>query len=102
VPEVVLPAVRDDCKPVWHLFVVQVDNRDAVQQALADKGIATALHYPVPLHLQRAYARMNLSEGAFPVAEACAKRLLSLPMYAELADDQIDYVCRSLIEAVRK
>ncbi len=102
VPEVVLPKVREDCKPIWHLFVLQVDNRDDVQKALAEKGVATALHYPVPLHLQKAYAHMNLPEGTFPVAEAYAKRLLSLPMYAELADDQIDYVCRCLKEVVRK
>ena len=102
VPEVVLPGVREDCTPVWHLFVVHVDNRDAVQQALAEKGVATALHYPVPLHLQRAYAHMNLKEGTFPVAESYAQRLLSLPMYAELTDDQIRYVCDCLKEAVRR
>ena len=102
VPEVVLPGVREDCTPIWHLFVVQIDNRDSVQQSLAEKGVATALHYPVPLHLQRAYAHMNLAEGAFPVAEAYARRLLSLPMYAELNDDQIDYVCQCLKEVVRK
>lgn len=102
VPEVVLPGVREDCTPVWHLFVVHVDNRDAVQQALAEKGVATALHYPVPLHLQRAYAHMNLKEGTFPVAESYAQRLLSLPMYAELTDDQIGYVCDCLKEAVRR
>lgn len=100
VPGVVLPAVREDCTPVWHLFVVQVENRDAVQKALAGKGVATALHYPVPLHLQQAYAHMGLHEGTFPVAEAYAKRLLSLPMYAELTDDQIQYVCQCLAEAL--
>jgi dTDP-4-amino-4,6-dideoxygalactose transaminase len=102
VPEVVLPEVNEGCKPIWHLFVVQVDDRDAVQKALAEKGVSTALHYPVPLHLQRAYAHLGLSEGTFPVAESYAKRLMSLPMYPELTDDQIEYVCRCLKEAVQK
>ena len=87
---------------MWHLFVVQVDDRDAVQEALKEKGIATGLHYPVPLHLQRAYARLGLGEGSFPVTEAYAKRLLSLPMFPELTDGQIAYVCNTLKDVIGK
>ena len=96
---VTLPEVLDGVLPVWHLFVIQVDNRDAVQATLKDKGVATGLHYPVPLHLQKAYAGLGLPEGAFPVTEAYAKRLLSLPMFPELTENQVAYVCECLKEA---
>ena len=93
---IVLPAVAEGCLPVWHLFVVQVEHRDAVAEALKVNGIATGLHYPVPLHLQKAYARLGHREGSFPVAEAYAKRLLSLPMFPELEEEQLFFVCQTL------
>ena len=97
---VTLPVVLDGCTPVWHLFVIQVDQRDAVQEALKERGVATALHYPVPLHLQKAYAHLGLGEGSLPVTEHYTKRLLSLPMFPELTEEQIDHVCDSLKEVV--
>jgi dTDP-3-amino-3,4,6-trideoxy-alpha-D-glucose transaminase len=100
VEDIVLPEVAPGCLPVWHLFVVQVPARDQVQQTLKELGVQTGLHYPVPLHLQQAYAHLGYGDGAFPVAESVAKRLLSLPMFAEMTDAQIDYVCDSLIRAV--
>jgi len=96
---VTLPKVLEDVLPVWHLFVIQVGHRDAVQAALKERGVATGLHYPVPLHLQKAYARLGYAEGAFPVSEAYAKRLLSLPMFPELTEEQVAYVCECLKEA---
>jgi dTDP-4-amino-4,6-dideoxygalactose transaminase len=99
VEDIVLPEVNPDCLPVWHLFIVQVPARDQIQHALKEAGVHTGLHYPVPLHLQEAYQHLGYAEGAFPVAESVAKRLLSLPMYAELTNDQVDYVCDQLIRA---
>ncbi len=99
-PKIKLPATGEGCKPVYHLFVVQVDNRDQVAEKLKAKGIATGLHYPIPLHLQKAYAYRGMKEGDFPLTEKAAKRILSLPMFPELTNEQIDYVCASLIEAV--
>ncbi len=98
--DVVVPAVAPHCLPVWHLYVVLVPARDVVQAALKDRGVHTGLHYPVPLHLQEAYAHLGYSEGAFPVAESCGRRLLSLPMYPDLSEAQIEHVCNSLTEAV--
>jgi len=92
----VLPTVADGCLPIYHLFVIQVDSRDAVAEALKKKGIGTGLHYPVPLHLQKAYSYMKISEGSFPVTEAYSRRLLSLPMFPELTEEQINYVCKEL------
>lgn len=100
VEDIFLPEVAPDCLPVWHLFVVQVPARDRVQQVLKELGVHTGLHYPVPLHLQEAYRHLGHAEGAFPAAESAAKRLLSLPMFAELTDAQVDYVCDCLIRTV--
>jgi dTDP-4-amino-4,6-dideoxygalactose transaminase len=93
---VILPKANKRCLHVYHLFVIQVDNRDDVVEALKQMGISTGLHYPIPLHLQKAYEHMGLEVGSFPVAEACAKSLLSLPMYPELSEEQIVYVCDCL------
>lgn len=98
--QIVLPHVDGDCLPVWHLFVVQVDHRDEIQEALKARGIATGLHYPVPLHLQGAYSHLGMGKGAFPVSEAYCERLLSLPIYPELTADQIHYVCENIRELV--
>jgi dTDP-4-amino-4,6-dideoxygalactose transaminase len=69
---------------VYHLYVVEVENRAHVQRVLAERGIATGIHYPVPIHLQPAYADLDLRRGAFPNTERAAERILSLPMFPEL------------------
>jgi len=93
-------AIRDDVEPAYHLYVVQVDDRDAVREKLMADGIESGIHYPVPLHLQPAYRGLGYGPGDFPVAEAMAPRLLSLPMYPEISDEQIDYVVDRLRAAV--
>ncbi|HEX72275.1 MAG TPA: DegT/DnrJ/EryC1/StrS family aminotransferase [Candidatus Hydrogenedentes bacterium] len=101
-PGVVAPKVADGCLPVWHLFVIQAEKRDAVADALRERGVGTGLHYPVPLHLQEAYRHLGVPEGALPVTEACSRRLLSLPMFPGLTEAQIDYVCESLAAVMGK
>lgn len=96
-----LPKIAPENIPSYHLYVVQVDNRDFVMKSLAEKGIATGLHYPLPLHLQEAYSHLQLPTGSFPVTESCAQRLLSLPMYPELTEEQIVYICDSLKEILK-
>ncbi len=83
---------------VYHLFVVRVPERDRVREFLQSRGIATGLHYPLPLHQQVAYRHLNLAAGTFPVTEGAAAEILSLPMYPELRADQVDYVSATLIE----
>lgn len=83
---------------VYHLYVVKAEKRDQLQKYLEEKGIATGLHYPVPLHRQRAFSHLGYSQGDFPVAERISDEILSLPMYAELTDEQIDYVCETIRE----
>jgi dTDP-4-amino-4,6-dideoxygalactose transaminase len=100
-PEVITPKVSSDCLPVYHLYIIQVEQRDKIAAALNEDGIATGLHYPIPLHLQEAYRGMALAEGTFPVTERVARRLLSLPMYPELSRNQIEYVCDRLKNAIK-
>lgn len=83
---------------VYHLYVVQSEHRDELQEWLGSKGIATGIHYPIPIHLQPAYAHLGHSEGDFPIAEAYARRTLSLPMFPELTKEQI----KKVAEAIRQ
>jgi len=83
--EVVLPFEPANSKAVYHLYVVQVEDRDQVQAELGHQNIGTGIHYPIPLHLQKAYINLGHSHGAFPVTENAAKRILSLPMFPNLS-----------------
>lgn len=87
-----LPKVLDGTDPVWHLFVVTTEDRNALAAHLDRLGIQTAMHYPVPCHLQKAYASLGYKEGQFPRSEYLASHCLSLPMFAELSDAEADRV----------
>lgn len=100
IPGVTIPVEADFAMSVYHLYVILIDDRDRLQQFLGDKGIATGLHYPMPLHLQKAYEHLGFKEGAFPVTENVAGRLLSLPMYPQLSKKQIEYVAESIKEFI--
>jgi dTDP-4-amino-4,6-dideoxygalactose transaminase len=75
-------------KAVYHLYVVRVENREELMEQLKKAGIGTAIHYPIPLHLQKAYASLNYREGDFPVAERVSAEILSLPMFPQLTVEQ--------------
>ncbi|MGA9997622.1 MAG: DegT/DnrJ/EryC1/StrS family aminotransferase [Pyrinomonadaceae bacterium] len=92
----VLPYTPSWAEAVWHLFVVRHPKRDLLQKHLGERAIATLIHYPVPPHLQRAYSDLGYHAGQFPISEAMAAEVLSLPMSAHLAQDEADYVVRSL------
>ena len=98
VPGLTLPFVPDWAEPVWHLFVVRHPRRDALQKTLAEAGIGTLIHYPIPPHLQPAYAELGLGVGAFPVAEAIHREVLSLPLWPGLGEERVETV----IESVRR
>lgn len=95
---VLLPVTAHYAEPVWHLYVIHVDARDELQKMLASKGISTVMHYPIPIHLQPAYQHLGYTRGSFPVTERSVDRLLSLPMYAELTSEQIEYVAAAIKE----
>ncbi|HWR91656.1 MAG TPA: DegT/DnrJ/EryC1/StrS family aminotransferase [Desulfobacterales bacterium] len=92
IPGVSVVKEADFAQSVFHLYVIRVDDRDGLQDFLSERGVGTGLHYPLPLHLQKAYAHMGLRKGDFPVSERTAERLLSLPMYAELTRERVEYV----------
>ncbi len=96
IQELVLPVEAAYARHVYHLYVVRLPRRDQILQAMANRGIACAIHYPMPLHLQQAYQGLGYSKGSFPVAERCAEEVLSLPMYPELSAEQIRTVVREL------
>lgn len=96
VENLAVPYCSDDIKAVYHLYIVRTQRRDELSKYLNDKGIQTALHYPLPLHMQKAYKYLNYNEGDFPVAEKCCKQILSLPMYPEMTEKQTDYVISSI------
>ena len=94
---------------VYHVYTIRVGQsgpergpsaRDRLRAALLEKGVETGVHYPIPLHLQPAYAWMGLREGTFPVAERAAREVLSLPLYPEMTEAQVDRVCEALRDVV--
>ncbi len=92
-----LPEVPPGCEPVYHLFPILTDYRDGVQGYLAERRVATGIHYPIPVHLQPIYRKLfDFREGDYPRAEAHARRVLTLPMYPELKDEEVDYILEQL------
>ncbi len=96
----VLPTEAAGREHVYHLYVVQVEDRASIRAVLDTRKIGTGLHYPVPLHLQEAYEGMGFSEGAFPVSEQVASRGLSLPMFPHITEAQVDAVADALRAAL--
>ncbi|MBN1793569.1 MAG: DegT/DnrJ/EryC1/StrS family aminotransferase [Candidatus Omnitrophica bacterium] len=96
IDEVTTPFVAPQATHVYHLYVIKVSDRDALFDHLRAHGVGVGVHYPVPLHLQEAYTHLGLGEGAFPVAEECAQSVLSLPVFPELTQEQIEYVVQCI------
>jgi dTDP-4-amino-4,6-dideoxygalactose transaminase len=94
----VLPFEAADVAHAYHQYVVQVDGRDEVQRGLSERDIETSVHYPIPCHLQPACRRFGYGPGSLPETERCARRVLSLPVYPELTDEQRSYVVQCLSE----
>ncbi|HZQ21096.1 MAG TPA: DegT/DnrJ/EryC1/StrS family aminotransferase [Terriglobales bacterium] len=88
-------------KAVYHLYVVRTDDREGLMSHLKDAGIATGIHYPIPLHLQKAYASLGYSKGDFPVSEKAAADIVSLPMFPQLQSEQQERVVDSIVSCTR-
>ena len=102
-----LPAEKPNVKHVYHLYVVQIlkgggektkSVRDKLALDLKEKGIATGLHYPIPLHLQKCFSYLNYNYGDFPISETLSDACLSLPIYPEITDDQIEFVSTNILK----
>ncbi len=102
VDEIVIPRTAPGYEHVYHLYVIQTPDRDAVTQYLRERGVMAQQHYPIPLHLQPAYAHLGLRPGSFPVTEALAERCVSLPIYPEMTEEQIGHVAETVKGALVK
>ncbi|MBN2515750.1 MAG: DegT/DnrJ/EryC1/StrS family aminotransferase [Deltaproteobacteria bacterium] len=97
---IITPYEADYAKHVYHIYAIRVQNRDQLISKLAEKEIFCGIHYPVPVHLQDAYKSLGLGKGSFPVAEKCAEEFVSLPMFPELTEEQIEYVATNIKELI--
>jgi len=96
---VIVPEEMPYGKHVYHLYVVQSSDRDALRQQLADAGIESGLHYPIPLHMQQAYLHLGYKQGDFPVTEQVKSRILSLPIYPGITAEAVEYVAAGVQES---
>ncbi|WP_026766272.1 DegT/DnrJ/EryC1/StrS family aminotransferase [Selenomonas ruminantium] len=96
-PLIKLPlATSETYEHIYHVFVIRCEKRDELEKYLADNGIHTVKHYPIPMHMQQAYAELKISEGTLPIAEEISRTVLSIPMYYGMTDVQVDYVINKL------
>jgi len=95
-PGIVTPIIKEDRTHVFQTFAVRVSQRDQICAAMKDKGVGVLIHYPIPIHLQEAYADLGHKKGDFPVSEKIAGEILSLPMFPHMTKEQVQYVCDSL------
>ena len=101
IEEIRLPRPIPECTPAWHLYVIRIEGRDELEKFLKSEGISTGLHYPLPLHLQPAFAHLGKGIGAFPVVERLTQReILSLPMFPHITEEQVIYVSQKIREFV--
>ena len=98
IPGVGLPEELSWARHVWHVYAIRVQGREELQKALQSKGVGTAIHYPIPVHLQKAHADLGHHQGDFPNSEKVADEVLSLPMFPELTESQIQAVCSAVSE----
>ena len=96
IEEIELPVIQEGNEHVFHLFVIKTEKRNELKRFLSEMGISTVIHYPVPCHLQKAYAVLNYKKGDFPVAERLSDQILSLPLFIGLKNCDIDYVCKMI------
>jgi dTDP-4-amino-4,6-dideoxygalactose transaminase len=100
IDEVATPFEADYARHVYHVYAIRVQERDEVRRFLEETGVGCGVHYPIPIHLQEACRSLGYPQGAFPVAENLAEEFLSLPMFPELTEEQIEYVASRVSDAV--
>lgn len=94
--KVVCPTVLPDCVPVWHIYGIRCEERDALEKHLNELGIGTNKHYPIPIHMQECYSDLEIKAGELPIAEEISRTELSLPMFYGLTDEEVQYVIDSV------
>jgi len=101
IPDLLLPRVANGADPVWHLYVLRHAQRDALARALAQAGVGTMIHYPIPPHAQPAYVSLGIPTGALPIAERLHAQVLSLPIGPTMSDNDVDHVIEAVRSSVR-
>jgi dTDP-4-amino-4,6-dideoxygalactose transaminase len=96
IAEIKLPAIRSGNKEVNYVFCIQAENRGGLEAYLKERGIGTSIYYPVPLHLQKCFECLGYKKGDFPVAERLCEKVLALPMFPDLTEDETSYVCENI------
>lgn len=91
-PNIILPYVREDCVPVWHIFGIRCEERDSLETWLNEKGVGTNKHYPIPIHMQECYKEMNCSKDDYPLAGKISASELSIPLYYGISEDETSRV----------
>lgn len=94
--EIVTPMEKEYAKHVYHLYVVRCKDRNKLQQYLSKKGIQTMVHYPIPVHLQKAYQTLGYKKGELPITEKCAKEIISLPIFPQLKNKEVEYIMKAI------
>ncbi len=96
VSDITLPSVAENAESVFHLYVIQIEKRDALLEHLHKEGVFAGIHYPIPLHLQPAFKHLGYAEGAFPHSEQLGNQCLSLPLFPELTEDEVQAVAKAV------
>ena len=96
--DLITPFIGEENEAVYHMYIIQSENREAMLNKLKEKGVATGVYYPVPLHLQKVYKDLGYKEGDMPVAEYLAHRTFAIPVYPELTEKEIEYIVESIKE----
>lgn len=96
--DLVTPFISEENEAVYHMYIIQSENREAMLSKLKEKGVATGVYYPVPLHLQKVYKNLGYKEGDMPVAEYLSHRTFAIPVYPELTKEDINYIVDSIME----
>ena len=96
--DLVTPFISEENEPVYHMYIIQSENREVMLSKLKEKGVATGVYYPVPLHLQKVYKNLGYKEGDMPVAEYLSHRTFAIPVYPELTGEEVNYIVESIKE----
>lgn len=97
-PKVILPKIENNCTHVWHLFVLQVEERDTFMEYLKKNGIESIIHYPIPPHLSEAYAYLGYKKGSFNIAENYSDKVVSIPLFIGMKDEEVSYIIKIINE----
>ena len=95
-PNIVLPTVKEENVPVWHIFAIRSERREELIEYLYENNIGTMIHYPIPIHLQKAYEDLGHKQGDYPIAEKISNEQISLPMFYGLRDEEVDHIISCL------